>query len=771
MTGAKSFASEQKFRIIYVVSITFMAIVRRKNKLQTGNYFISFSLLLPIHSSHCQSPAFGLNKTLVILSPSFAELSSPGCIRCDHYIDYMDMKWFLFFCLLLLSVVYTKGQCWKEVSGSFGYSAGIKTDGSLWVWGKFTVWNVGTIANTSVPIQLGTGTNWSSVSAGNGHLMAIQSNGTLWALGANYSGQLGDGSLVSSITLFQVGAATNWVSVDADNGYTIALRANGTLWSWGANNLGQLGDGTIGGRSIPAQIGTDTDWQSFSTDHGFTSIAIKTNGTMWVWGSSGAGNLGLGPGILNGILPTRIGTATDWRSISVGYEHCLALKTNGTLWGWGINSLGELGDGTNTAKTIPVQIGTANDWQIVSASKAIYSLAIKTSGTLWACGGNTFGQLGLGNTVNTNVITQVGTATNWQSISAGSGQSLAIKTDGSLWGWGDNSSGQIGDGTMLNKNLPVLVTSNPMSVNVSSVAVCAGSPLTLSATGAVTYTWTGGVTNGVPFTPLSSGVYTVMGTDGIGCYSSKTVELTVNPTTTVTANATSTRVCQGEQVALSGSGAGSYAWSDGIVDGFWFTPTATATYTVADSTGCSNTASITVSILPLPSVSVSMSSVTIVSGEPVSLTAHSSTGTYTWSPSANLSCSDCASPVASPNETTTYCVRTSDGLCTNSVCVLVMVEPLCDGDGFFLPNAFSPNGDGNNDVFCVQGKNRCVAGFQMMVYDRWGEKVFESSDLYACWDGTYKGKVLSPDVFVYYIKAQDQNQKEMIKKGNVSLIK
>jgi gliding motility-associated-like protein len=679
------------------------------------------------------------------------------------------MKRFLFFCLVILIAGNLKAQCWKEVAGSFGYSAGIKTDGTLWIWGKFNIFLFGSIVNSTVPVQLGTGTNWTAISTGNGHLMAIQANGTLWGLGENYAGQLGNGSSAASTTLVQVGAATNWVSVDADNGYTIALKSNGTLWGWGSNGLGQLTN-TAGG-SIPAQIGTDTDWQSFSTDHGFTTVAIKTTGAMWAWGNPGSGNLGLGPWVAGTVLPTRIGTANDWRNISVGYEHCLALKTNGTLWAWGVNSFGELGDGTNAPKTTPVQIGTANDWQTVSASKANYSLALKTNGTLWSWGGNAFGQLGIGTTVNTNAPSQVGTATNWQIISAGSGQSQAIKTDASLWGWGDNSVGQLGDGTTVSRSSPTGVLSFLMGVQASDTSICEGIQVTLTASGAATYTWTGGVSNGVPFVPTATAVYTVMGSDALGCYSATTTAVTVIPSTTVTANASTTMVCMGETVTLSGSGGTSYAWSHGVVDGTSFAPGATTTYAVADSSGCSNTASITVSVLPLPMLSITATSASIIEGEQANLTANSSTATYSWFPAGGLSCSDCATPVASPPETTTYCVRTSDGTCSNTVCVIVSVEAFCEGDGFFLPTAFSPNGDGNNDVFCVQGKNRCITGFQMIIYDRWGEKMFESSDLSFCWDGTYRGKTLGPDVFVYYIKAQHQNQKEITKKGNVTLIK
>jgi gliding motility-associated-like protein len=923
------------------------------------------------------------------------------------------MKRFILFCLFSLSVVNVKAQCWKEVSVKGSCSAGIKMDGTLWVWGSLRPILSSLIFTSVLPIQLGTATNWKTLSVNNNHIMAIQTNGTLWGIGDNSYGQLGNGTTINSNTLIQIGTATNWENVVTGNYHTIVLTTNGTLWSWGDNTYGQLGDGTTVGRTAPAQIGTDTDWQSVSAFWEYGVSAIKTNGTLWVWGSDlGNGYLGLGPAPSSAILPTQLGTDTDWKSVSIGSTHTLALKTNGTLWACGVNNQGQLGDGTYLPKFVLTQIGTDTDWQTISAGH-FFSEALKTSGTLWTWGYNTVGQLGNSASVTfTNVIGQIGTATHWKSICAGTNRAFVIATNGSLWGWG---AAAIGDGSAIDKNYPVNVggvTTLSVTVNASSLSLCAGSPVTLTGSGATSYTWTGGISNGVPFIPASSGNYIVTGSDVNGCYNTATVAITVNPNTTVTANATSTNVCTGGTVTLTGSGAGSYVWSNGVTNGVSFTQLLTTTYTVTDATGCSNTASITVSVLPLPVVSVNnasicagsnalltasvnpvsgttynwssastsssltvsptvnssytvtvtnngcsasavasvsvipvivpvtgflyptplcitasnplpigaagfspggsyssgtgiatdpasglidlsnstagtyivtysvaangcnpsasstatitlnpptaavtdfsylpvcsndanpspflnpnftaggnfsgsglalnagsgvvnlanttpgtytitynvnaancvlagtgtasvlinpapvlslSSSTTIIAGEQTTLTASSSATTYTWFPAINLTCSDCAAPVASPNESTTYCVRTSDGVCANSACVTVIVESLCEGDkGFFLPNAFSPNNDGNNDVFCVQGRNRCVSNFQMIVYDRWGEKVFESGDLSSCWDGTYRGKVLGPDVFVYYIKAKDQNQKEVIKKGNVSLVK
>lgn len=588
-----------------------------------------------------------------------------------------------------------------EISAGNGFSTGIKTDNTLWMWTDVNVTGTGVVLIPPlIPKKVfGIGANWKSISAGGMHYMAIQTNGTLWGFGRNALGQLGIGPAFSGFAA-QVGTSTSWQSVASGAEHTIALQANGTLWAWGDNGRGQLGDGTTTGRNTPVQIGTDTDWQSVSTYGRDMAAAIKTNGTLWVWGSdNGSGNLGLGAGTFTTILPTQVGVDTDWKMVSVGDGHCMALKTNGSLWTWGNNTSGQLGDGSNTARLVPLQIGTATDWQIISAGSA-HSMGIKTSGILWTWGSGGNGRLGHGNNTSTNVPVQLGTATDWQRISAGPAHSLAMKTTGSLWSWGSNFYAQLGDGTTVDRNYPVEITSIQVTTSASSATVCAGSPVTFTASGATSYTWTGGISNGVPFVPASSATYTVTGSDAAGCYGVSTV---------------------------------------------------------------------TVKVIPFPSLSMSSSTI-IVAGTSTPLTASSTVNNYSWYPATGLSCTTCPDPIASPGETTTYCVTSADGACADTACVMVEVELPCTAE-FFLPNAFSPNGDGNNDVFCVQGKIRCISNFQMIVYDRWGEKVFESSDLSLCWDGTYRGKALGPDVFVYYIKAQDQNQKEMTKKGNVTLLK
>lgn len=142
---------------------------------------------------------------------------------------------------------------------------------------------------------------------------------------------------------------------------------------------------------------------------------------------------------------------------------------------------------------------------------------------------------------------------------------------------------------------------------------------------------------------------------------------------------------------------------------------------------------------------------------------------YTWSPASFLSCTLCPNPTASPEESTEYCVSSSNGHCTSRACIKVLVT--CDGGDFSVPNAFTPNGDAENDGFCLRGWDLCVKEFSVMIFDRWGEKVYTSRDPNFCWDGTYKGNACGPDVFVYVIEAFYPGNQKVTKKGNITLIK
>jgi len=265
---------------------------------------------------------------------------------------------------------------------------------------------------------------------------------------------------------------------------------SGKLYMWGSNqNYGQLGLGdSFGNRSSPVQVGTDTDWSKISTGS-FSSAAIKSNGTLWVWGSNLFGQLGLG-NTTSRSSPVQLGSDTNWSKITVGHSYMFAIKTNGTLWAWGNNGSGQLGLGNTTNRSSPVQVGTGTDWSSVAVTGYLYigffiynrgsSTAIKTNGTLWAWGSNDIGELGLGNAgygTERSSPVQVGTGTDWSDVEGVGGINTpsfhATKTNGTLWAWGSNDRGRLGIGTYgfgTERSSPVQVgTDNTWLLNATNL--------------------------------------------------------------------------------------------------------------------------------------------------------------------------------------------------------------------------------------------------------------------------------------------------------------
>lgn len=199
-------------------------------------------------------------------------------------------------------------------------------------------------------------------------------------------------------------------------------------------------------------------------------IAISQDGTLWAWGENSLGQLGDGT-IADKTTPVQISTDNTWMFVSVSDRHSMAIKANGTLWAWGNDNYQALGNGTNGDSNLPVQIGTASNWKEVSAGER-GTVAVKTDGTLWVWGTNTSGYLGNGAATSfvSNVPIQLGTATDWLTISGNGRHCLAVKTNGTLWAWGLNDYGQVGTGNTTNVMTPVQIgtATNWKSVDASS---------------------------------------------------------------------------------------------------------------------------------------------------------------------------------------------------------------------------------------------------------------------------------------------------------------
>jgi alpha-tubulin suppressor-like RCC1 family protein len=325
---------------------------------------------------------------------------------------------------------------WKELqygSPSTVASGSIKTDGTLWMWGRNNPGNlgVGDTTNRSSPVQV-PGTTWKQVSISILHTAAIKTDGTLWCWGSNSNnGRVGNGQTYTDVStpVQTTAGGTNWKMVSCGYYHTTAIKSDGTLWSWGGGAQGQLGDGTTGSRSTPVQVGADTTWKQISGGDRLT-FAIKTDGTLWGWGYGYAGGLGNGS-TADRSSPTQV-NGTNWKFVSSGKYNATAIKTDGTLWTWGYNTDGQLGDGTTTNKSSPVQtVAAGTNWKAVAIGGYL-CMAIKTDGTLWTWGQGSTGALGDGttNSKSSPIQTIVG-GTNWKTINcsawAGYGYAIAIR--------------------------------------------------------------------------------------------------------------------------------------------------------------------------------------------------------------------------------------------------------------------------------------------------------------------------------------------------------
>lgn len=246
-------------------------------------------------------------------------------------------------------------------------------------------------------------------------------------------------------------STTGWKKISQGENFSIALKQDGTIWIWGKNEYGLLGNGSTATTEIkhPTQIGTDANWTDISTGRNFI-LATKANGDLYGWGGNFYGEQGVGHNT-NLSAPTLI--QQNVKAFSAGYYHTLVVKTDGTLWGAGYNDYSGLGVGTSVSSynTFQQESSKATNWASVTGTY-YNSFAIKTNGTLWSAGTNIEGQTGLGTpsslgSTETDTFTQVGTDANWKAVVGGIYHTLGLKTNGELWSWGHNNNGRLGIGS------------------------------------------------------------------------------------------------------------------------------------------------------------------------------------------------------------------------------------------------------------------------------------------------------------------------------------
>jgi alpha-tubulin suppressor-like RCC1 family protein len=374
----------------------------------------------------------------------------------------------------LLSPTQIGTSSWSAISAGGGHVLAIRSDSTLWNWGLGTSGQTSsnTIPNyfsKSSPVQVAG--SWSSISAGGSHSTAINTDGQLYAWGDNTVTQLGVPK-----------AATNysWIQVAGNDIATLAIRSDYTLWGWGYNNNAALGDGTTISKSSPVQIGTDS-WIFISlnaTVQGSGGASgIKSDGTLWSWGSNANGQLGDGTSI-NRSSPVQVLGGGSWSSVAAGQYARIAIRAGaqaGQVWTWGFNgTYGQLGDGTTISRSSPIQITAASSSFTFVTAASYTSYAIKTDGTIFAWGYGGSGNIGDGTTTSRSApvqITSLGSRVFTKIYAYSSDHVHAIQNNGKLWGWGTNTTGELGDGTVVSRSSPVQVSG---AQNWSTVAGLGG---------------------------------------------------------------------------------------------------------------------------------------------------------------------------------------------------------------------------------------------------------------------------------------------------------
>jgi alpha-tubulin suppressor-like RCC1 family protein len=333
----------------------------------------------------------------------------------------------------------------------------VNADGTLWCWGYNDYGQLGLSdsIHRPVPNRVGTDADWKTPfsTADSYSTCALKKTGSLWCWGSNDWGNLGLSDNLRRKNPTQVGSAVDWVQVAPAVDYSCGTNTGGVLLCAGAGP----GMGGLSGSTFAAQAGIGWAFVSASGTSGYAhTCAVKSDHSLWCWGSNYTGQLGMGDHATRN-TPYVMGADSDWAQVCVGggsLAFTCAVRTDGSLWCWGSNDEGRLGIGSTAGSPLPVRVGADANWSRVACGQS-HSCALKSDGSLWCWGRNGEGQLGVGDTSPRLSRTRVGSATDWAQVAPGGNFTCARKTDGSVWCWGDNTHGRLGTGGSGGSTSPV----------------------------------------------------------------------------------------------------------------------------------------------------------------------------------------------------------------------------------------------------------------------------------------------------------------------------
>ena len=417
-----------------------------------------------VESANTLAAADNVNSTMYYIELAKAAQSfNMGQIRtidqtCNLPNVSVHEGW-LYFVQNVDRLYFSNGNVWSQVSPDPVYN------NVTWAWGKNNCGQLGdntTVSKSSPVSVVGGFTNWCQVSSGYNHTLAVRTNGTAWGWGNGIGGRLGDNTEVAkSSPVSVVGGFTDWCQVSAGNFTSLGVRSNGTAWGWGYRDNGGLGNNTGSGAVVTSPVsvvGGFTDWcQVAASPNGAgRGHGVKQDGTLWSWGYNGQGQLGDNTNVNKSSPVSVVGGFTNWCQVSAGY-FTAAVRQDGTLYAWGDNTCGRLGDNTVVSKRSPVSVvGGFTDWCQVSAST--HALAVRTNGTAWSWGSGANGRLGNNCTTNrSSPVSVVGGFTDWCQVSAGYKIGIGLRQNGTVWAWGYNLYGNLGDNCETARSSPVSI--------------------------------------------------------------------------------------------------------------------------------------------------------------------------------------------------------------------------------------------------------------------------------------------------------------------------